>query len=61
MVVDGQVVPRLSFYLSMTWNRELTNGAPAARFFNEIVDYLTQARVTDEERKVLDEAAARVA
>ena len=50
MVVDGVVKPRLSFYLSLAWNRELTNGAPAARFFNDIVQYLAQGTVSDEER-----------
>lgn len=57
MVVDGVVQPRLSFYLSLAWNRELTNGAPAARFFNDIVTYLVQARITEEEARMLDQAA----
>lgn len=45
MVVNGVVEPRLSFYLSLAWNRELTNGAPAARFFSEIVQRLEHAEL----------------
>ena len=37
MVVDGQCVARRSAVLSMSWHRELTTGAVAARFFEQIV------------------------
>ncbi len=40
MVVDGQCVPRQSAMLSMSWHRELTTGAVAARFFEQIVQQL---------------------
>lgn len=53
VVVDGVVVARTSFYFSLAWNREISNGAPVARFFNEIVQYLVQAKVTDPERREL--------
>ncbi len=56
MVVDGLVQARPSFFLSLAWNRELTNGAPAARFFNDIVQYLVRAEVSPEERDALERA-----
>jgi pyruvate/2-oxoglutarate dehydrogenase complex dihydrolipoamide acyltransferase (E2) component len=40
MVVDGQCLPRHSAMLSMSWHRELTTGAVAARFFEDIVQRL---------------------
>lgn len=40
MVVDGCCVPRRSAMLSMSWHRELTTGAVAARFFAQIVEQL---------------------
>ncbi len=55
LVVDGTVQPRLSFYLSLAWNRELTNGAPAARFFYDIVQYLLIAQLSDEEHRLLEQ------
>ena len=58
VAVDGKVQAHLSFYLSLAWNRELTNGAPAARFFNDIVDYLAQARLTEEEKKQVGDSGS---
>lgn len=46
MVIDGRCVPRSSAMLSMSWHRELTTGAVAARFFEDIVQRL-QAGVID--------------
>ena len=43
MVVDGSCVPRRSAVLSMSWHRELTTGAVAARFFEQIIQQLEQA------------------
>ena len=40
MVVSGNCVPRQSAILSMSWHRELTTGAVAARFFEQIVQQL---------------------
>ncbi|HEX7359427.1 MAG TPA: 2-oxo acid dehydrogenase subunit E2 [Bryobacteraceae bacterium] len=40
MVVDGCCVPRRSVVLSMAWHRELTTGAVAVRFFDQIVQNL---------------------
>lgn len=40
MVVDGCCVPRMAAILSMTWHRELTTGAVAARFFEQIIQRL---------------------
>lgn len=40
MVVAGECVPRDSAMLSMSWHRELTTGAVAARFFEDIVQRL---------------------
>lgn len=40
MVVDGACVARRSVYLSMSWHRELTTGAVAARFFEQIIRQL---------------------
>jgi len=37
MVLDGQCFARRSAVLSMSWHRELTTGAVAARFFEQIV------------------------
>lgn len=43
MVVNDQVLPRLSFYLTMSWHRQLCNGAPAARFFHTVCRFLEEA------------------
>jgi len=40
MVIDGCCVPRRSAMLSMSWHRELTTGAVAARFFEQVVHQL---------------------
>jgi pyruvate/2-oxoglutarate dehydrogenase complex dihydrolipoamide acyltransferase (E2) component len=40
MVVDGKCLPRFSAMLSMCWHRELTTGAVAARFFEEVAQRL---------------------
>lgn len=40
MVVDGQVVPRPSFVLTLNFDRRLMAGAQAARFFKRITDLL---------------------
>ncbi len=48
MVVDGRVEARLSLYLTMAFKRQLTNGAPAARFFHEIVRRLERAEMKSE-------------
>jgi hypothetical protein len=40
MVIDGACVPRRSAMLSLAWHRELTTGAVAARFFEQIVRQL---------------------
>jgi pyruvate/2-oxoglutarate dehydrogenase complex dihydrolipoamide acyltransferase (E2) component len=56
MSVDGNVESRLSFYFSLAWNREHSNGAPMARFFNDIVQHLRRADLTDEERSLLSSA-----
>jgi pyruvate/2-oxoglutarate dehydrogenase complex dihydrolipoamide acyltransferase (E2) component len=37
MVVRGECLPRFSAIVSMSWHRELTTGAVAARFFEEVV------------------------
>lgn len=42
MVVDGCCLPRRSVVLSMAWHRELTTGAVAVRFFDDIVQRLTR-------------------
>lgn len=42
MVVEGSCLPRRSVVLSMAWHRELTTGAVAVRFFDDIVRKLTQ-------------------
>jgi len=44
MVIDGRCVARRSAILSMSWHRELTTGATAARFFGQLVEYLQQNR-----------------
>lgn len=46
MVVDGECVARYSAMLSMSWHRELTTGAVAARFFEDIILRL-QAGIAD--------------
>ncbi|MFH1023181.1 MAG: 2-oxo acid dehydrogenase subunit E2 [Planctomycetota bacterium] len=43
LVVDHELVVRNSFFLSMGFNRRLCNGAPAARFFHDIVKRLEEA------------------
>lgn len=43
MVVEGSCVPRRSATLSLSWHRELTTGAVAARFFEQIVQQLQRA------------------
>jgi pyruvate/2-oxoglutarate dehydrogenase complex dihydrolipoamide acyltransferase (E2) component len=40
MVVNGQCLPRFSSMLSLSWHRELTTGAVAARFFEDAVQRL---------------------
>jgi pyruvate/2-oxoglutarate dehydrogenase complex dihydrolipoamide acyltransferase (E2) component len=40
MVVDGACIARRSAYLSMSWHRELTTGAVAARFFEQVIRQL---------------------
>jgi pyruvate/2-oxoglutarate dehydrogenase complex dihydrolipoamide acyltransferase (E2) component len=42
MVVSGACVPRRSAFVSMSWHRELTTGAVAARFFHDVVCHLEQ-------------------
>jgi hypothetical protein len=42
MVVGGVCVPRRSAFVSMSWHRELTTGAVATRFFQEVVRNLEQ-------------------
>jgi pyruvate/2-oxoglutarate dehydrogenase complex dihydrolipoamide acyltransferase (E2) component len=42
MVVDGACVPRRAVILTMSWHRELTTGAVAARFFEQVVRQLEQ-------------------
>jgi len=49
MSIEGRVESRLSFYLSLAWNREHSNGAPMARFFRDIVACLQKADFRDEE------------
>jgi pyruvate/2-oxoglutarate dehydrogenase complex dihydrolipoamide acyltransferase (E2) component len=44
MVVNGACVPRRSATLSLSWHRELTTGAVAARFFEQIVRQLHDER-----------------
>jgi pyruvate/2-oxoglutarate dehydrogenase complex dihydrolipoamide acyltransferase (E2) component len=46
MVVNGECLPRHSAMLSMSWHRELTTGAVAARFFEDIVQRL-QSGIAD--------------
>ncbi len=41
MVKDGEVQPVLSFTLTLNFDRRIIAGAPAARFFNQIVQNLT--------------------
>jgi hypothetical protein len=40
MVVEGNCVPRRSAIVSMSWHRELTTGAVAARFFEQVIQQL---------------------
>jgi pyruvate/2-oxoglutarate dehydrogenase complex dihydrolipoamide acyltransferase (E2) component len=42
MVVSGACVPRRSAFVSMSWHRELTTGAVAAKFFHDVVRHLEQ-------------------
>jgi pyruvate/2-oxoglutarate dehydrogenase complex dihydrolipoamide acyltransferase (E2) component len=58
IAVGDKVEARTSFYISLAWNRELTNGAPIARFFNDIVQYLTEAKLTDAERQELRQSTS---
>lgn len=50
VAVAGRVVARPTFYLSMGFDRRLCNGAPAARFFNRVVDLLERdaAKLADD-------------
>lgn len=50
MVLNGQCVPRFSAMISMSWHRELTTGAVAARFFEQVVQQLQSFRGAAEER-----------
>lgn len=43
IVVGEQVVARQSFYLTLSWHRELCRGAPAARFFHTVCQFLEKA------------------
>lgn len=56
MVVEGQCVPRRSAYLSMAWHRELTTGAVAARFFEQVIQNLEQARAATPQSQTLPPA-----
>jgi pyruvate/2-oxoglutarate dehydrogenase complex dihydrolipoamide acyltransferase (E2) component len=47
MVVEGRCVPRISATLGMSWHRELTTGAVAARFFDQIVRQLEQCATSE--------------
>jgi pyruvate/2-oxoglutarate dehydrogenase complex dihydrolipoamide acyltransferase (E2) component len=40
MVIDGACVARRSVYLGLSWHRELTTGAVAARFFAQVIQQL---------------------
>ena len=40
VVVDDQIVPRLMMPLSLSYDHRLVDGAAAARFLNEVIDYL---------------------
>ena len=40
MVVDGACIARRSVYLGLSWHRELTTGAVAARFFAQVIQQL---------------------
>lgn len=51
--INGQVESRLTFYLSLAWNREHSNGAPMARFFNDVVQRLVRGELTPEETDLL--------
>ena len=54
MVVDGACVARRSCVLSMSWHRELTTGAIAARFFDDIVQMLQAPGEAAEARRAAD-------
>ncbi|HEV8412625.1 MAG TPA: 2-oxo acid dehydrogenase subunit E2 [Bryobacteraceae bacterium] len=43
MVVDDRCIPRQSAMLSLSWHRELTTGAVAARFFEQVVRQLEES------------------
>lgn len=43
VVVEGKVVARSTLPLTLAWDRRLMPGAPAARFFNSIVNRLEKA------------------
>lgn len=43
MVVNGEIVARPTMALTMSFDRRLMGGAPAARFFRSIVDILERA------------------
>lgn len=45
LAVNGQVVARPGFFLSMGFDRRLCNGAPAARFFKRVIDLLECAEL----------------
>ncbi|HUE69942.1 MAG TPA: 2-oxo acid dehydrogenase subunit E2 [Pirellulaceae bacterium] len=40
VVVDDQIVPRLMMPLSLSYDHRLVDGAVAARFLNDVIDYL---------------------
>jgi hypothetical protein len=50
VVVGDAVAARNSFFLSMGFDRRLCNGAPAARFFQEIVRRLERADLDEPAR-----------
>jgi len=39
-LVDGEIVEKLKLPLSLTYDHQLIDGAPAAEFMNKVVDYL---------------------
>ncbi len=43
VVVDGQIVARKTFALTLSWNRTVMAGAPAAKFFKKITSLLETA------------------
>jgi pyruvate/2-oxoglutarate dehydrogenase complex dihydrolipoamide acyltransferase (E2) component len=60
MSVNGVVESRRSFYLTLAWNRELSNGAPVARFFHDVVTALSEATLSADEDAVLAERERQV-